>query len=109
MKVLRHALQVSTRCEQANDGALPTQHSAFRVTQAYTSTSAHSESLFADGKLLTTQIKRLASADMNIDRLAQSWNATATREWSIDARRDRVCEAVSGKYVTNQTATYSIV
>lgn len=69
----------------------------------------HAESLFVDGKLLTTHIKRLAIEEMNIDRLTQRWNATATREWSIDARRDRVCEAVPGKYVTNQTDTYSIV
>jgi hypothetical protein len=56
------------------------------------------ESLFANGKLLTIKVKRLASEDMNIDRLARSWNATATPGWSIDARRDRVCEAVPGKY-----------
>ena len=50
----------------------------------------------ADGKfvsnseLLQTKIEGLASEDMNINSLAQSWNLAAARECNIDIRRDDV-------------------
>jgi hypothetical protein len=44
----------------------------------------------ADGELLPTEIERLASEDMNIDGLAQSWNPAAARECYVDTRRDDV-------------------
>jgi hypothetical protein len=45
---------------------------------------------FANGEYLATKIERLASEDMNIDTLAQSWNAAATREGNVNTRRDHV-------------------
>jgi hypothetical protein len=53
--------------------------------------------LVADGELTSAEIERLASEDMNIDRLAQSWNAAATRECDVYARRDHVRQPVAGK------------
>jgi hypothetical protein len=51
----------------------------------------------SDSELLPTEIERLASEDMNIDRLAQSWNAAAAREGDVDTRRDGVHQSVAGK------------
>src|SRR5712691_3193671 len=44
----------------------------------------------ANGEFLPSKIERLASEDMNIDSLAQSWNPAAARECNVDTRRDDV-------------------
>jgi hypothetical protein len=50
----------------------------------------------ADSEFLPTEIERLASEDMNIDGLAQSWDPATARECYVDTReRDRRAQLVA--------------
>jgi hypothetical protein len=52
--------------------------------------------LVADGKLFSAEIERLASEEVNIDRLTQNRNAAAAREGDVDTRWNDVRQPVAG-------------
>lgn len=53
--------------------------------------------LIADTEPLSTELERLPGEDVNLDRLAQRWNAATAGERNIDARRNDVRQFVAGK------------